>query len=358
MGHTRDDRTCCGRNHHRPRACTSRSGPSDRQRFSAFTLAFVVCSHRLCMVAHSQLYEHLGGPCRSARRHLGGFSPCSHGRLRCYDGLCHWAADPSSFCRRLQHLQQAAHVPMPAAAADGLPAACYLRTFGLRRAALHCMEGAAHLRHAGVERSACLRTQPRTHLLAGSFLFRGRQLEPRGGVATRRLVSGGREERSLVCGACVLSGMRPVVCRSQPGAARGRFRHMRNQCPQTDQPRVPLSLETAAEPSAERHSPAFRRGYGLARSSSPACETRIPALRHTFLCMHGHLVLMHNRILRPRMAFRALTEARTKSAEGCSVSTLGRARLTRKADRISANAMTTAINTDRNDMRINPHQFS
>jgi hypothetical protein len=106
------------------------------------------------------------------------------------DGVLHWATDSSSFCWCLQHLQQAAHVPLPAAAPDRLPAACFLRTAGLRRAALLCMEGAAGLWHAGVERSASLRTQPRTHLSAGPLLLCERQLEPPGSGTRRCIVSG------------------------------------------------------------------------------------------------------------------------------------------------------------------------
>src|SRR6266568_7603043 len=52
-----------------------------------------------------------------------------------------------------------------------------------------------------------------------------------------------------------------------------------------------------------------------------------------------------------------LPEARTKSAVGWAVSTLGRCLLIRKADKISANAMTTARNTERNDMPLSPREI-
>src|SRR5437870_1977153 len=45
-----------------------------------------------------------------------------------------------------------------------------------------------------------------------------------------------------------------------------------------------------------------------------------------------------------------LPDARTNAADRCSVSTLGRARLTRNALTTRANAITTAMKTGRNDM--------
>src|SRR6185437_1613393 len=64
---------------------------------------------------------------------------------------------------------------------------------------------------------------------------------------------------------------------------------------------------------------------------------------HTFLSMQAHLVFVHYGILNSRVAFCALALplARTNSGLGCSVSTFGLARLTKKAPTMSAKAMTT-----------------
>jgi len=72
---------------------------------------------------------------------------------------------------------------------------------------------------------------------------------------------------------------------------------------------------------------------------------------HTFLGVQAHLVFVNHRILSPGVAFSAFSGGPHEIRRGLVVSTFGLARLSRNAARMRANAMTTARNTDRKDIR-------
>jgi hypothetical protein len=73
---------------------------------------------------------------------------------------------------------------------------------------------------------------------------------------------------------------------------------------------------------------------------------------HAFGCVQAHFVFVNYGILSACMTLSHFPVARTNSALGCAVSTLGRARLIRTAAKTSAKAMVTARKTARKDIRL------